>query len=405
MYLRWVSLKIALVYQDLVVRGGGQRLLLTQARLLQDSGFDVTIFTPAYSREVYPNLTKSLKVEVVPIRHGRLLAQLPFLSRTLLGLETVSRWCPSELADQDLIIGYTYPSNVTAYRAHLKWNIPAIWHCTHPPYWLYPRSRYDQGPTLRTRTMQSIQQIPQRIVDRRAGRAFSLIVVISTKIGRRVREIYGLPSRVLFPCVDPAEFNETVPVTENSNTLLYVGRLIWSKGPDLFLKVLNGVVAKIPDAKGIMALAGQRTSSDLFETLKQAISRMGLQSHVELITRVESEGSNIAQLYRRSNLVAYTSRDEDFGLVPLEASLCGRPSVVWDDCGCVQDEILQDYKSALVAPHYNVEEFVDRVVRLLRNPSLRDELSLNARTSTLEHCHPQVHANQLNVIISNLVGS
>ncbi len=384
-----------------MIRGGGQRLLLTQAKLLQDGGYDVTVFVPTYSHEVYPNLAKSLKLEVIPVKEPPILRQLPFLSRTLRRLRTDAGWCPAELAQQDLIIGYTYPSNLTAYRAHTKWNIPVIWHCTHPSYWLYPRGQHDKGSTVTSGLVQYISRVPLRIVDKRASRGFSEILVISTKIGRRVRQIYGLPSTVLFPCVDPTEFNANVPVQENSNSMLYVGRLAWSKGPDLFLRVLKRVVSKISDAKGIMLLAAQGTPLKLFEAFNEAILRMGLQDRVQLITRMRLEEFDIAQLYRSSSLVAYTCRDEDFGLVPLEASLCGRPSVVWDDCGCVQDEILQDGKSALVAPDYDVEEFGERAVQLLRNPSLREELSVNARASTLRHCHPDLHANQLRAIIRN----
>jgi D-inositol-3-phosphate glycosyltransferase len=392
-------LKIGLVYEDLVVRGGGQRLLLTQAKLLQDGGFDVTVFTPAYSQAVYPNLVKSLKLEAAPAAHSVMLSRLPILSQTLREIETVYRWCPSELAEQDLIIGYTYPSNITAYRAHVKWDVPVIWHCTHPLYWLYPRSEEDRGSTARTRTIQNVLRVPLTHIEKRASRAFSQVVVISTKIGRRVNAIYGLPSTVLSPPVDPAEFRTRVQVAEEPNSILYVGRLLWNKGPDLFLRVLRGVASIIPDAKGIVVVAGQDTRPQSLEAFKQAIFRMGLQSHVELITKMDWEGFNIEQLYRRSALVAYTCRDEDFGLVPLEAALCGRPSVLWDDCGCVEDEILQDEKSALVARHYDVGEYVERVVRALKDPSLRSALSANARISILRHCSPEVHANQLETII------
>jgi glycosyltransferase involved in cell wall biosynthesis len=40
-----------------------------------------------------------------------------------------------------------------------------------------------------------------------------------------------------------------------------------------------------------------------------------------------------------AGVVVYPSRDEIFGLVPLEALLCGAPVVVSDDCGC--GEVIQ----------------------------------------------------------------
>ena len=394
-----VTVKIALVYQDLIVRGGGQRLLLTQAILLQELGHEVTVFTPAYSTSVYPELVRTVNLRVV--QPSKVWPSLPVLRRTLAGLEQVSRWTPFELADQDAIVGYTYPSNIAAYHAHVKWNVPVIWHCTHPPYELYPRNSHDKGSSFRAGVVRDITGIPLRIIDRRASRSFSRIAVISSKIGRRVKEIYGLSSTVLFPMVDPSEFNKNSPIVRDSDSLLYVGRLVWYKGPDLFLQVLKIVVSELPGVKGIMALAGQNTTSTTFLAFKQLIDEMGLRNNVELITDMREGAFDVSRLYSRSSVISYTCRDEDFGLVPLEASFCGKPSVLWKNCGVVQDGILENERSALVASPYDVKEFAQKVLRLLRDPGLRAELSNQAKESTLEHCHPDAYARKFEEIVKS----
>jgi glycosyltransferase involved in cell wall biosynthesis len=50
-----------------------------------------------------------------------------------------------------------------------------------------------------------------------------------------------------------------------------------------------------------------------------------------------------------ADVVVYPSRDEVFGIVPLEALLCGRPVVVCDDSGC--GEVIPTTGGGIVIPY------------------------------------------------------
>jgi glycosyltransferase involved in cell wall biosynthesis len=52
-----------------------------------------------------------------------------------------------------------------------------------------------------------------------------------------------------------------------------------------------------------------------------------------------------------ASVVVYPSRDEIFGLVPLEALLCGAPVVVCDDSGCA--EVITATGGGFIVPHGN----------------------------------------------------
>ena len=51
---------------------------------------------------------------------------------------------------------------------------------------------------------------------------------------------------------------------------------------------------------------------------------------------------------RRRGVLVYPSRDEIFGLVPLEALLCGTPVIVADDSGC--GEVIQTVGGGQLVP-------------------------------------------------------
>ncbi|MEO8520646.1 MAG: glycosyltransferase [Acidobacteriota bacterium] len=76
------------------------------------------------------------------------------------------------------------------------------------------------------------------------------------------------------------------------------------------------------------------------------VSRLRLDGRVVrtgLLTGVERQDALSA-----AEVVVYPSRDEIFGLVPLEALLCGRPVVVCGDSGC--GEVIRSVGGGLVVP-------------------------------------------------------
>jgi glycosyltransferase involved in cell wall biosynthesis len=62
-------------------------------------------------------------------------------------------------------------------------------------------------------------------------------------------------------------------------------------------------------------------------------------------------------------VLVYPSHDEIFGLVPLEALLCGTPVVVCDDCGC--GEVIRTTGGGLIVPVGEPRALADAVDAIL----------------------------------------
>ncbi len=86
-------------------------------------------------------------------------------------------------------------------------------------------------------------------------------------------------------------------------------------------------------------------------------------------------GEDLAQAYAQMDVFAFPSRTDTFGNVVLEAFASGVPAVVTNAGG--PKFIVRDGVSGFVAN--DEEEFVDRVLQLLRNPALRAQMGSAAR--------------------------
>ena len=88
-----------------------------------------------------------------------------------------------------------------------------------------------------------------------------------------------------------------------------------------------------------------------------------------------------------------SSREEPVGLVGLEAAECGLPIICFADAGGLPDFVGDD--AGFIVPYENVEAVAEKVVVLMKNENLRQQLGARAREKvlsrfTVEHTTPHV---------------
>jgi len=86
--------------------------------------------------------------------------------------------------------------------------------------------------------------------------------------------------------------------------------------------------------------------------------------------------AKLAQAYAASDIFAYPSLADTFGLVALEALCCGTP-VVCFDAGALP-EIVQHEENGLVTPTGDTEAFTQALARLILDRDLRERLAASA---------------------------
>lgn len=140
--------------------------------------------------------------------------------------------------------------------------------------------------------------------------------------------------------------------------VLYLGQLSPRKRVDLAVRA----VASMGERGPRLVVAGGDMGCET--RLRRLVSALGLQERA-LFTGVLA-GRERFEALADADVVVYPSRDEIFGLVPLEALLCGTPVVVSGDCGC--GEVLGRTGGGLVVEHGSVVALAGAVGVILREP-------------------------------------
>jgi len=125
--------------------------------------------------------------------------------------------------------------------------------------------------------------------------------------------------------LDPHRYRRQMHVGD-APLVLFLGKLTPRKGVDDLVRA----VALLRDPRIKLIIAGNDMGME--RTLLSLIRRLGLVNRVSLVGLLT--GRDRLDALAAADVVVYPSRDEIFGLVPLEALLAGTPVVVCNDSGC-----------------------------------------------------------------------
>jgi glycogen synthase len=119
----------------------------------------------------------------------------------------------------------------------------------------------------------------------------------------------------------PGEVRARYGIGAMDPTILFCGRLVYQKGPDLLVEAIPWIVKCVPAAKFIFAGDGE---------MRQAAESRAWQLGVGHAVRFLGyrNGRELVDLYKACDAVCMPSRNEPFGITALEAWSAGKPVVV-----------------------------------------------------------------------------
>lgn len=188
---------------------------------------------------------------------------------------------------------------------------------------------------------------------------------------------------------DPSEFVPTDSRVEPAH-LIFIGALVSSKRPDLFLEV----VRRLRD-EGLHFQATMAGDGPL---------RPSLEPHANKVdVKLLGPRHDIPELMRAASLLLFTSIAEGEGLpgVLIEAGLSGLPVVTTDVPGA-RSAIL-DGQTGFIVSIDDPETMVARVRRLLLDPGLRTRMGAEARVHCLTHFTAAEAASKWQTLIHELI--
>lgn len=155
---------------------------------------------------------------------------------------------------------------------------------------------------------------------------------------------------------------------------LFLGQIRQSKGVLDLIQIWSLVCQDLPQA--CLALVGQ-SQPRFVKLLKKQIKSLGLTKNIMLLGYLSP--SKLETVFSQSKIFVLASREEGFGLAPLEAQARGLPVVAWDLP--VFTEIFPT--GMLKTPCFSLSNFSQKVLKLLENPKLFNKLSQEAKANPL----------------------
>lgn len=158
-------------------------------------------------------------------------------------------------------------------------------------------------------------------------------------------------------------YNSKLKVNYDSIYALAIGRLDENKNFSRLIKIWKGVVEHDENKKLIIVGEGE-----LKNKLIKLIFDLNLTDSVFILNSTE----DILNIYRKAAMVCLTSKNEGLPMVLIEAACLGIPAISFDiETG--PNEIIINSKTGFVVK--SESEFIDKVLMVFSNDSLRKELS------------------------------
>ncbi|NMB91501.1 glycosyltransferase family 4 protein [candidate division WWE3 bacterium] len=158
-----------------------------------------------------------------------------------------------------------------------------------------------------------------RVVDFTVSRKVDKFIANSVTTQRRIKKYYGRDSEIVNPFVDASEFYNLKDDIKSGNYFLVLTRLSPWKKVDIAVKACESFNLKLkiigdgPDKRRLQKLCSSNN-----------IEFLGYLSDKEKVN-----------VLRRCKAVIITQK-EDFGIVPLEAMLCGKPVIAYKSGGVLE---------------------------------------------------------------------
>jgi glycosyltransferase involved in cell wall biosynthesis len=158
------------------------------------------------------------------------------------------------------------------------------------------------------------------------------VITVSTALKQEVLSMYHVPDWKVSTIyngvnvanfdgwIEPAEVKRRYGIGPVDPTVLFVGRLVKQKGPDILIETIPSILKYYPRAKFLFAGEG-----DLQKTVELRARQLGV-AHATRFVGFQINGT-LADLYKACDVVCVPSRNEPFGIVILEAWSAGKPVV------------------------------------------------------------------------------
>jgi glycosyltransferase involved in cell wall biosynthesis len=320
--------KTAIVHDYLSQRGGAERLVLGLCALFPDAPVYTSIYAP---ERTYPEFSD------IDVRTSALqeTVNLDQFRRSVLRL-------PGAFSQLDLSQYEQVVISTSGFAHHVRHERTAVY-CHTPPHFLYDTRAY-----LGSRARAAVVRAPfawLRHVDRLAAARHRSYTANSDQTRRRIQEVYGRESGVIYPPLATGHLPERLSPAPRVPRVLVIARLLPYKRVDVAIAACRRV--------GIgLTIVGEGPEEARLRRLADGdVVFLGRQSDDELRGLFDGHGVILAPGL------------EDFGYGPVEANYAGRPVVALRAGGAL--ETVQDGVNGVLVDSWDEANWSDALSAVL----------------------------------------
>ena len=199
-------------------------------------------------------------------------------------------------------------------------------------------------------------------------------VVVPTEMFRNALKKANVRAKfVVIPhTVDVAAFGSTRLVKSDLPILLVAKALVPYAGHDLLIDVMERVQVHFPQAE--LWIAGDGPSR---EALEQRVKDKNI-SGIRFLGRVDYE--DMSALMAQAKILVHATKYESFGISLVEAMASGLPVIAFAVGGI--PDVVADNETGYLVPYGDTTMFADKIVALLKSPTMLDHMSTQARENS-----------------------
>jgi len=343
--------------------GGGERLLLDQAKVFKDKGIEYVIVCLNRSSEFekflnqenikYFNLT-DIEFKQTPTRREYLFLFFKLLPKIFKLRKLIRKEKPNILLSNGFPAVFLVPLSVLFLKAK-----PKIFYVHHSQkqkenfltrkIYLWFLRRYEKIIAVSSATADSLEsvfpEIKEKILTIPNGIDTKRFEIKESK--EELRKKLNLPDGILGICV-----GRLAPF-KNQKFLIKLAKEI--KRDDFYILIVG--------------------DGDEYENLKKEIEKEKLEDRVRLLGFIPSD--EIPYYLKASDIFLYPSLKEGFGIVVLEAMAVGLPVVIF------REIYIEEFGNDILVAN-NEEEFINYARQLVESKSFREELGSKLKQNVLK---------------------
>lgn len=380
------------------VIGGAELMIKHISESLVKRGHQVTVLTSnAPSNEAYVNSRIKTLASGVEIINGVVVKRLPILQlplpiQTLLGGIMIAFWRGNLLCNDLIRILWNGPYIQGLYRQMIEAEADLIVAIPLPFLHIYRASSAARKKGIPLVVIPCSHPLdafafenPRHYQLLRSSQA----VIANTSYEKEYLISMGVPGEKIHVAgegVHPEDFDEGAPgdfrrkygIGDHEKVILFVGRKAEGKGLRALLTAMQSVWQSAPKVK--LVIAGR--STEFFrKVIEPRIAKLPEGVGRNVINIDDFKESDKPSFYRSCDIFVLPSKIESFGIVFLEAWMCGKP-VIGCRTGPVAS-VVSEGRDGLLVPYGDAEELSNAIVRLLADDDLRRKLGHNGREKVL----------------------